>query len=79
MAANANRDRSRTNAVGDGSRFTVVEGQVAANEINGMYDRPVAPTACATMAWNLNSEPTQVEMRGFERHQSRRRDLSKPV
>ena len=66
VAANANRDRSRTNAANAGSRFTVVEGQVAANEINGVYDGNCSGTAC-TMSWNLNSEPTQVEMRGFER------------
>ena len=69
VAADVNRDRSKTKAVYDGSRFTVVEGQVAANEINGVYDGHCADGVC-TMAWNLNSEPTQVEMRGFERHQS---------
>ena len=69
MAADVNRDRSKTKAVYDGYRFAVVEGQVAANEINGIYTGSCSEGVC-DMAWNLNSEPTHVEMRAFERHQS---------
>ena len=69
MAADANRDRSRTNAVHDGYRFAVVEGQVAASEMNGVYTGSCSGSAC-NMSWNISSEPKQVESRGFERHQS---------
>ena len=69
VAADVNRDRSKTKGVRDGYRFAVVEGQVAANEINGVYTGSCSEGVC-DMAWNLNSEPTHVEMRAFERHQS---------